>query len=65
MKIKYYLWVGLVMVQPLLGAAESPTELFQKGLMEEEANHNLPAAIENAGNGIAGDTSHESYRHGA
>src|SRR5215203_3966114 len=27
------------------GAADSPTEKLQRGLFEEEANHNLPAAI--------------------
>jgi ankyrin repeat protein len=27
------------------GAADSPTERLQRGLFEEEANHNLPAAI--------------------
>src|SRR5215204_2792954 len=32
-------WVSMA------SAAESPTEKLQRGLFEEEANHNLPAAI--------------------
>lgn len=38
-------WVCLTTLH-LLWAAESPTELLQQGLLEEEANHNLEAAIQ-------------------
>src|SRR3954468_12664670 len=46
MKIRNWIFgIAVVMATVSLWAAEGPSENLQKGLFEEEANHNLDAAI--------------------
>src|SRR5947207_12192016 len=46
MKIRNWIFgIAVVMATVSLWAAEGPSENLQKGLFEEEANHNLEAAI--------------------